>query len=253
MSNTAPSSAPTHTSSYASNRPVTVRLSVPRVDLYAPIHKALRLFMGDTLARVGRIDVTDGADMAAALHQVDALLVACRNHLAHESQHVHTAIEARRPGATHRVAAEHEEHLDAIAALGADAAALQAMPTSSAAHRLYRHLALFVGENLVHMNVEETAHNAALWELCSDAELMDIHQRILASIGPEEMTMTLRWMVPALNPNERAELLGGLQRELPPEAMRQVLDLVRSVLDDTAWARLARALGLPPVPGLVTA
>ena len=35
--------------------------------------------------------------------------------------------------------------------------------------------------------------------------------------------------------------------------MRQVLDLVRSVLDDTAWAKLARALGLPPVPGLVTA
>lgn len=229
-----------------------IRPTAPRVDLYAPIHKALRLFMGDTLARVGRVDVSDAADLAAALHQVEALLEACRSHLSHENQQVHAAIEARRPGVTQRVAAEHEEHLEAIAALGADAAALWALPTAAAAHRLYRHLAVFVGENLVHMNVEETAHNAALWDSCNDAELMDVHQRIMASIEPAEMALVLRWMAPALTPAERAEMLGAMQQQLPPEAMRQVLDIVRANVDDTAWAKLARALGLPPVAGLVT-
>jgi hypothetical protein len=227
--------------------------TVPRMDLYAPIHKALRLFMTDTLVRVGRLEVGDAAELAATLGQVHALLDACRHHLAHENQHVHTAIEARRPGATQRVAAEHQEHLDAIAALGADAAALQALPTAGAAHRLYRHLALFVGENLVHMNVEETAHNAALWGEFSDAELLGVHQRILASIDPAEMAGTLRWMLPALTPAERAGMLGEMQAELPPEGLRQVLDIARTHLDDTAWARLARALNLPPVPGLMSA
>jgi hypothetical protein len=239
--------APTaHSSTTAISKPA----AAPRLDLYAPIHKALRLFMGDTLARVGRIDLSDSADSSATLQQLDALLELCRGHVAHENQHLHPALEARRPGASQRIGAEHDEHLDAIAALGADVAALRALPSAAAAHRLYRHLAVFIGENLVHMNVEETAHNATLWELCSDAELQDIHQRIMASVGPDELALVLRWMVPALSPAERAEMLGALQRDLPPEAMRGILDIVRRHLDDGAWAKLARALGLPPVPGL---
>ena len=240
--------APTaHASTAAISKPA----AAPRLDLYAPIHKALRLFMGDTLARVGRIDLSDSADSSATLQQLDALLELCRGHVAHENQHLHPALEARRPGASQRIGAEHDEHLDAIAALGADVAALRALPSAAAAHRLYRHLAVFVGENLVHMNVEETAHNATLWELCSDAELREIHQRIMAAVGPDELALVLRWMVPALTPAERADMLGGLQRELPPEAMRGILDIARAHLDDGAWAKLARALGLPPVPGLV--
>jgi hypothetical protein len=193
-----------HSSTTAISKPA----AAPRLDLYAPIHKALRLFMGDTLARVGRIDLSDSADSSATLQQLDALLELCRGHVAHENQHLHPALEARRPGASQRIGAEHDEHLDAIAALGADVAALRALPSAAAAHRLYRHLAVFIGENLVHMNVEETAHNATLWELCSDAELQDIHQRIMASVGPDELALVLRWMVPALSPAERADSFG---------------------------------------------
>ncbi|WP_088278488.1 hypothetical protein [Ideonella sp. A 288] len=227
--------------------------SAPRLDLYAGIHKAMRLFMGDTLARVGRLDLGDAAECDATLGQLDGLLDLCRAHVAHENRFVHAAIEARRPGASARIGAEHDEHLEAIAALAADVAALRALPTAAAAHRLYRHLALFVAENFSHMHVEETSHNAVLWAAYTDAELAEIHERLVASIEPAEMAVVLRWMAPALNPAERAELLGDMQRQLPPEALQGALDIVRTHLDDTAWAKLARALGLPPVPGLVTA
>lgn len=223
----------------------------PRMDLYAVIHKALRLFMHDTLHRVGRLDADDAAERHAVLTQLQALLEACRSHVAKENAYVHAAIEARRPGTVGRVASEHDDHLEAIAALEAEAAALRALPTAAAAGRLYRHLARFVGENLEHMHVEETLHNAALWAAYSDAELMQIEQRIVGSIPPAEMAALLRWMIPAMNPAERAGLLGGMQQGMPPDAFAGVLDIARRVLDDTAWARLARALGLPPVPGLV--
>lgn len=231
----------------------TAGATAPRVDLYAVIHKALRLFMQDTLHRVGRLDAGDAVECQAVLAQVQALLEACRSHVAKEDAYVHTAIEARRPGASGRVAAEHTAHLEAIAALEAEAAALRALPTAAAAGRLYRHLARFVGENLEHMHVEETQHNAALWAAYSDAELMQIEQRIVGSIPPAEMAALLRWMIPAMNPVERAGMLGGMQQGMPPDAFAGVLDIARRVLDDTAWARLARALGLPPVPGLVQA
>lgn len=223
----------------------------PRLDLYGPIHKALCLMMTDTLQRAGRLDTDDPGELAATLTQVDALLEACRSHVAKENKFVHTAIEARRPGASERIAGEHDAHLDAIAALQAEVAALRALPTAAAANRLYAHLARFIAENLEHMQLEETQHNAALWAAYSDAELLEIHQRLLASIEPAEMPTILRWMVPALSPAERASMLEQMQRELPPEAMRAVLEVVRPHLDDSAWGKLARALNLPTAGGFV--
>lgn len=225
--------------------------ATPRRDLYSHIHKALRLFMTDTLTRVGRLDTGDAGEVAAVLAQTRELLGLCRSHLSHENEFVHSALEARRPGASNRIAGEHVEHLEAIAALEADVAALAAWPGDAAAQRLYRHLARFLAHNLEHMHVEETAHNAALWSLYTDAELADVEQRLVSCIGAAEMSLTLRWMVPALSPAERAAFLGEMQRQMPPEALRGVLDIVRPVLDDTAWGKLARALNVPIAPGLV--
>ena len=83
--------------------------AAPRVDLYGPIHKGLRLLMADTLCRVGCLDVDDRDEAAATLAQVGTLLDFCRAHVAHENQFVHTAIEARQPGASSRVAGEHDD------------------------------------------------------------------------------------------------------------------------------------------------
>lgn len=226
-------------------KPVLKTAAAPRVDLYSAIHKALRLMMTDTLQRIGRLDTDDTDESAATLEQVDALLEACRAHLVKEDKFVHCAIEARHPGASERVAGEHEHHLEAIAALEAESTALRALPTAAAANRLYTHLARFLGHNLEHMHLEETQHNAALWAAYGDAELLEIQQRILASIEPDEMAAILRWMVPALSPAERALMLGQMQREMPPEAMRAVLEIVRPHLDDSAWGKLARALRVP--------
>lgn len=218
--------------------------AAPRVDMYLPIHKALRLFMSDTLTRVGRLDLDDPLEMAATLGQLEGLLEVCRGHLGHENDYIHTAIEARRPGASLRIAGEHEEHLEAIAALESEAAALRTWPGAAAAHRLYRHLALFIAENFAHMNIEETAHNAALWELYSDAELNGIHDRLLASIDPAEMAGVLRWMLPALNPAERAAMLREMRQQMPPPVFQGIIELVRPRLDASAWRKLVRDLGL---------
>ncbi|MFL6661354.1 MAG: hemerythrin domain-containing protein [Rhizobacter sp.] len=218
-----------------------------RHNLYAPIHKALRLFMTDTLVRVGRLDVDDPAEMAATLGQVDALREIAASHLAHENDFVHPAIEARQPGTAERIAGEHVEHLQAIDALGEDLRQLRAADgpaRPAAAMRLYRHLALFVADNFQHMHFEETVHNAALWAHYDDAELKALHDRLLASIPPAETMLVLRWMVPALSPAERAGLVGELMAVLPPPALQAVLRTVRPHLDDAGWGKLARAVGI---------
>lgn len=228
--------------------------AAPRMDFYAAIHKALRSLMADTLLRAGRLEVFDADEMARTLGQVDGLLHLCTQHLRHENTFIHPALEACRPGSAGRVEAEHEQHLQHIAALRDEVQRLRRGDDASRpllAQRLYRHLGLFVADNLQHMHVEETAHNALLWAHYSDAELTALHDRLLASVPFDEFLQVARWMLPALNPQERAGLLGDMQAGMPPAAFEAVLAAARPHLDETAWGRLARGLGLPPQPGLV--
>lgn len=221
--------------------------AAPRFDMYAFIHKALRGFMLDTLHRVGRMDLDDAAELRETLAQVDDLLVFCQRHLEHENDFVHSAIEARRPGGASRTADDHLDHVASIQVLRAEAAALPCHAASERAplaQRLYLHLSLFVAENLQHMQFEETANNAALWSLYTDDQLVAIHDRLVASLPPAENALVARWMIPALSPAERAGLLGGLQLGAPPEVFEAVLGIARVQLDEVAWRKLARELGL---------
>jgi hypothetical protein len=223
--------------------------SAPRPDLYAAIHKALRYHMGDTLGRIGRMDVFDEVDFADALAQLDALLELCENHVVQENRFMHTAIEARQPGASARVGDDHTQHLEHIAELRAEAALLRgaaAAGRAAPALRLYRHLALFVAANLQHMHIEETALNGVLWAHYDDAELQALRQRLLDSIEPRETQQVMRWMVPALNPIERAATLGAIKLQASPESFVALLAQIRPFLEVAAWHKLARALGADP-------
>ena len=221
--------------------------ATPRFDIYAPIHKALRRFMTDTLHRLSSLDLEDSADIDAALGQLERLLDAARRHLQHENEFIHPVLERHRTGASQRIATEHGEHLDAIATLHAQAEALRVDRSATSAHLLYRQLAAFIAENFEHMDGEETRHNQLLWASCSDDDLQAIEGCILSTIGPQEMSLWLRWMLPAFNPTERVKLVRGL----PPEVRPAVMAQARAALDDRDWAKLCQGLGQPPVPGLV--
>lgn len=64
------------------------------------------------------------------------------------------------------------------------------------------------------------------------------------------MAVEMRWMVPAMTPAERAAMFVPMQQQLPPEAIRGVIESIHPYLDDTAWAKLT--LGIAPVPQLAT-
>jgi len=214
----------------------------PRFDLYAAIHKALRLVMAETLTRLGSLDAADAGQRHEAIMLLRTLLDMCRAHVEKENRYVHPAIEARCAGLSERIAVEHVQHLVAINALEADAVALQCAPEAASAFRLYRRVARFVAENLAHMDDEETVHNAALWASYRDEELLQVHRAILSSIAPDEMAQTLNWLLPALNNDERTALLGGLRDAAPATAFDGALQVARRRLVASEWAKLECAL-----------
>lgn len=221
----------------------------PRLDLYAPIHKALRAWMFDTVVAVGRVDGVDAQALDAALAGVEALLQISDSHIAHENAFLHPLLDADMPGTAREADVSHQGHQRHIARLRQQMARVreaQGPARFGALTLLYRELALFVADNLTHMHWEETVHNEALWARRTDAELEAVHDALVQSIPPQEMAETLRHMLPALSPLERHGMLGAMRSQMPAGAFDGVLQLAHSVLDLHAWADLLRALDLRP-------
>lgn len=226
--------------------------TAPRFDIYAGIHKGVRLMLTGLITSAGRVDPADAASVQRLVDQVEAAADFCLSHLEHENAFLHPALERAQPGTSQRIATEHVAHERDIEVLRRHARALLALPPGdrpAACHALYHAVSLFSAHNLVHMHLEETEHNAVLWAHLDDAELRALHGQILASLSPAEMTASLRWMLPALAPAERLGLMGGL-RHAPAPVFGAALALAREHLIDEDWAALARGLGMSVAPGL---
>ena len=219
--------------------------ATPRHELYRNIHAGLRLCMGDALSAVGRMDADDAADVAAVTLQVNELLVLFRGHLEKENAWIHPALEARQPGSTARIAHDHEDHVAAFAQIAEDVLALRNAPASrrsAAARVLYRDLAAFVADNLVHMAVEEAEHDAVLWSTHSDEELVGIERAIVGSIAPPLKSAYLRWIVPAIPHAERVAVMSALRTSAPAEAFDATLAMLKPHLAHRDWAKLVATL-----------
>jgi predicted ester cyclase len=221
--------------------------SVARFDIYCQVHKGLRAFLGATLDELGRLDSTDVHEVKRVLDQVDELLDFCIGHLEKENHYVHTALEAYDQFSTKQVTEEHEKHVLAIRWLRADVhnMACAAGPARERmAIRLYRAFALFVAENLEHMEIEESRHNPILWAHFTDLELAAIHAAIVAATSPAHMALSARWIVPNLSPTERTELIAGLCATMPRDIFEASLEMIRPHLAPPEWKRLSLLFGL---------
>jgi hypothetical protein len=176
---------------------------------------------------------------------VHSLVEASEAHLHKENAFIHPAMEARQPGSAALTLEDHEHHEAAFARLHGLANAVEHGAQGErgrAAMRLYHELALFVADNLQHMHMEETHNNRVLWDAYNDEELLAVEHAIVASIPPEQKSLFMRWMVPSASPEERLQLLRGVRQGAPAEAFEGLLAMLRPLLADRDWTRLAAAL-----------
>ena len=74
--------------------------------------------------------------------------------------------------------------------------------------------------------------------------VIGMHMAILSAIPPDVMGASLAFMLPAMNADDRAELLGGMRADAPAEAFAGVVSLARSVLDPAEFAATVKRLDL---------
>ena len=72
----------------------------------------------------------------------------------------------------------------------------------------------------------------------------DIHRAIVSSIPPDQMARSLAVMLPAMNIDDRADMLGGMRAGAPAQIFEGVWGLANAVLDSADVDALSRRLGV---------
>ncbi|MGK2928338.1 MAG: hemerythrin domain-containing protein [Acidimicrobiales bacterium] len=227
-------------------RSSTEPLRLVAVDLYRDIHKGIRAELFAVTQRAGNLDPSvrdDRLDLAQHVHSLVYLLV---SHADHEDSHMQPAIELHLPALAELVERDHHRLEARIQDLSAQADET-ADTTGNArwhAHRLHVDLAAFTSSYLAHQDLEERIIMPALEDAIGPDAALGIHMAIVGSIPPAELATSLAVMLPAMNIDDRAELLGGMHASAPAEAFAQIWGLAGSVLDPRDHQALAARLGL---------
>jgi hypothetical protein len=95
------------------------------------------------------------------------------------------------------------------------------------------------------MHLEETYNTELLWELCSDEEIINMHQRLIDSLSPEENLQSFVDDVAEYKTHsERLELLQPVLQEVPPEMISYLLSELKSLLSISELNKLKQELPL---------
>lgn len=228
--------------------PITSALAPVTHDLYRDIHKAIRVELFAVTTEAGRLDPSQGIALAALATHVTDVVELLISHAAHEDGAVQPALEVHLPELAERVEVDHltlDARMADLTAMAQEAAAPAVTDAGAKVHRLYLALASFTSDYLEHQDVEERVVMPALEAAIGVDDVVAIHQAILAGIPPEEMGRSLALMIPAMNIDNRVELLGGMRAGAPAEVFEGVWGLTGSVLDPADLSALAARLEIP--------
>jgi hypothetical protein len=215
-------------------------------DIYKDVHKAVRVNLFDVTAAAGRLDASDRDARIAHAARVSDLVEFLVFHAKHEDEHLDAVIAQVLPGEAEAITAEHValeatmEELKAIAYRVFDETSSTDARTD--VHELYMELALFTSRYLAHQNVEERVVMPALFEAFGFDAVLAMDQAIVASIPPDEMAWCLAKMLPAMDIDDRYEMLAGMRAGAPAEVYAGVLALGADVLTADDHAALVARL-----------
>lgn len=218
-----------------------------RYDIYGNIHKGLRRAQCLLLARLGSNDFEDATTTDKLLGDLRRLLSMAAAHVRHEDTEIHTALQSRGIS-TDGIDEQHDDHRAAFEALEARIAEVEsaaAARRAEAGRALYLAFAAYIADDFAHMHEEETVTCPVLWQTFSDAELHAIEMRIVSALAPEENMAFTRMMLPAMNPEQRTMMVGGMLQGMPREVFAAVVEFaIRPSLSEAEFQALRSSLSL---------
>lgn len=219
-------------------------LEVVTFDIYRDIHKGIRAELFDITTAAGNLDPHDEAAVHALDERFRALTALLEGHAAHEDRYLAPLIRRRSRSLADAIALDHDALEAQLRELGA---AREHRPATKNArrldaHRFYLGVASFTSAYLEHQAAEELDVMPVLATGYTLEELIGVNAAIIGEIPPDTMTATLSLLLPAMNVEDRIEMLSGMRAAAPAQAFAGILSLARSVLPSSDYAVLEEAV-----------
>jgi hypothetical protein len=225
----------------------TPELEKVTVNMYRDIHKGIRAELFAVTTAAGSVDPADAAAVGAVGARWTNLVQILVAHAQHEDVWMQPVIERYAPVQGEIIAREHpqlEAQMAALELLADRAANSCPIESSLLVHRMYLGFASFTAAYLQHEEFEELHVMPVLSEKVSADELRALDNALVASIPPEQMAQSAAIMLPAMNIENRVELLGAIQADAPAEAFAGALALGQAVLDPADYRAVVERLGV---------
>ncbi len=229
--------------------PVSPRLRHVDPNPLRDIHKGIRAALFAVTSAAGRVDPADDFEVAALNSEIADVAKLLADHAQHEDEHFDLSVLPADLG--ERIEREHELLGSRVAWLIELAGEVQgATPGErrTAIQELYIEIASFTGAYLAHQDFEERIVVPALFDRLGADEVLAVHTRIIDAMSPEEFTRGAVAILPAINIEDRFELLVGMREAMPDNAFAGVWSLAASVLAPQDTADIAARLGIDASP-----
>jgi hypothetical protein len=210
-----------------------------RLDVYTAVHKMHRARLFSLTVEAGKADPADTVTTTKLAAAVDALAAELAAHAEHEDRFIHPLLRQKAPSLAASLDAA---HVTLDARLGhlrqvASAASAPARPAADP-NDLYRALAAFTAAYLEHLAVEEGEALPALWDRCTDEELLGILASFRGSRSDAEHLTSLLAQLATLNPPEIERMISAGLRPVPTS---DVSELLATILDPRQLGALRHA------------
>lgn len=217
----------------------------PKTDIYTKVHKGLRKALYDLSYSACRTNYSDDYEVENLSKLFDEVIRFLEEYIKNEKLFLLPLLEKKLPGSTFT---EREKHSEIEAKIEILKRNFESLAASSYIEKKFKGeifcqiINEFMTDYLNHMQAEELETTILIYEYCSYEELKNTLRIIISSISPVDIIMMLRYIIPALNTDERVELIERIKQTAPKPAFNAVIVLAQSVLDDDEWRLLQRSL-----------
>jgi len=224
-------------------------MATEHIDLYSSIHKGQRSRFFKIAMTAGTIDYNDQKALEKFHEELRAFNEEMRVHASLEEKFIHPLLSNRVPGGARRLEEDHrtmhQKFDDLVANFeAAMSRSIDFEKRNEAALEFYLCWNRFIAFYFSHIDFEEESVQPTLWKLCTNKELGNQFKLILADQTPKELMENLGMMFPAMNLNERTQILTMGRVSMPPEAFQAVLKVVEHSLSIEDWIALKTKLNL---------
>ncbi len=98
---------------------------------------------------------------------------------------------------------------------------------------------LLVPELLIHMQNEENRLLPLFWQHFTDDELNQIHTNVMSTLTPEHTLLWFKYIVSALSPNERAQLIQLLKESVPNTFFNKLMAVAKQQLSTEDFSSIS--------------